>query len=166
MGSQGGTFREDGIWEPRLAKTQWHLWTPPPAAASVALDELITSRQKRPHLNHVFICPRLLTSMWRKKLYKVSDAVFELPAGFHPEWPSSMHKPLIIGLTLRFIRHPPWQLRNSTAVLDLGREVHNMWKTPTGDVRPLLRQLCDLPPMLDSMPERLVRGMLHPTPLG
>jgi hypothetical protein len=101
-----------------------------------------------------------MTSMWRKKLFKVSDAVLELPAGFHPEWPSTMHEPLLLGLTLRFIRHPPWKLRNSAAVLDLVREVQRLWKDPKGDVRPLLRQLCDLPDVLDSMPERVVRGML------
>jgi hypothetical protein len=165
-GLAGGAYRADGMWEPHLSRQQWFLWTPPPAAASAAIDELSTSRQKRPHLNHVFICPRLLTSMWRKKLFKVSDIVLELPAGCHPAWPSTMHEPLLIGLTLCFIRHPPWQLRNSAAVLDLGREVHRVWKTPAGDVRPFLCQLCDLPSVLDSMPERLVRGMLYPSPPG
>jgi hypothetical protein len=106
-GLSGGTLRSDGMWEPHESKVQWFLWTPPPAAASATLDELSISRQKRPHLNHVFVCPRLMTSMWRKKLFKVSDAVLELPAGFHPEWPSTMHEPLFAWSNTLLHSTPP-----------------------------------------------------------
>jgi hypothetical protein len=167
-GVQGGYYNSESekAWVPKLTRTQWFLWAPPPAAAGAAIDQLSISRQKRPHLNHIFVCSCMLTHMWRKKLYKLADAVFELPAGLHPCWPRSMHEPLIIGLTLRFIRHFPWQLRNTASVLELVRSVQSLWKDPKGDVRPFLCQLCDLPALLDSLPERVVQGMLHPTPPG
>jgi hypothetical protein len=47
------------------------LWSPAPAAASAAVDESALSRLKQTHLMHIFICPRLFTSTWRKKIYKV-----------------------------------------------------------------------------------------------
>ncbi len=37
------------------------LWTPPPAVADVALEQLSYSRHKHPDLLHIFICPRLMT---------------------------------------------------------------------------------------------------------
>ncbi len=38
-----------------------HLWAPPPAAALVALKQLLISRQKRPpYVTHIFVCQRLL----------------------------------------------------------------------------------------------------------
>lgn len=51
----------DNSWRPRPSNQRCFLWTPAPAAASVAVDELSLSRLKRPHLLHIFICPRLCT---------------------------------------------------------------------------------------------------------
>ncbi len=165
-GLQGGCYTTEGAWLPHQCRQKWFLWAPPPAAASAALDELCLSRHKRTHLNHIFICPRLFTSLWRKRLHKVSDVVLELPAGFLPWWPASCHEPLLLGLTLRFIRHPPWQLRQSPQVLDMGREVLRLWKAQDQAAGALLCQLCDFPDLLDSLSERVVQGMLYPAPLG
>jgi hypothetical protein len=96
------------VWEPQPSSQQVFLWTPAPAAAYAAVDELSLSRLKRPHLLHVFLCPRLCTHMWRKKLFKVTDVVLELPSGPRPEWPACMHEPLILAFVLPFIPHPPW----------------------------------------------------------
>jgi hypothetical protein len=146
-----GHYSDERVWVPTELPDKWHLWMPPPAAARAAVDELSVSRHKRHHLNHIFICPRLCTHLWRKKLYKVADLVLEVSAGSRPFWPASMHEPLVIGLTLQFSLHLPWQLRNSPAVLDLGRAVHEVWSDVSGDERRLLHQLCLLPTALDSM---------------
>jgi hypothetical protein len=66
-------------WHPRPSSQFVFLWTPAPAAASVAVDELSLSRLKRTHLLHIFLCPRLCTQLWRKKSFKVADLVLELP---------------------------------------------------------------------------------------
>lgn len=146
-----GTCNGDNIWMPVELSESWILWSPAPAAAQAAVNELNLSRHKRSHLNHIFLCPRLCTHLWRKRLFKVSDLVIEVPAGSRPFWPAEMHEPLLIGLTLRFSSKPPWQLRNSPSVLALGRALHEMWADVSGDERHLLRQLCMLPTTMDSL---------------
>jgi hypothetical protein len=76
-----GSLNKRGLWFPIETGEPWVLWSPPPAAADTAIDELLLSRHKRTHINHLFIVPRLATQSWRKKLFKVCDHVFEIPAG-------------------------------------------------------------------------------------
>jgi len=136
---------------PEESAGTWFAWVPAPAAARHALEELATSRHKRPFLNHIFVCPRLFTSRWRKLLYKLADVVLDFPAGSLPCWPLSMHEPLILGLILRFATVPPWQLRNHHSVLDLVRALQEMWPYMSGNERPLLRQLCQFPTTLEAL---------------
>jgi hypothetical protein len=177
-GVVGGQYNQRGLWLPSESNERWFLWTPPPSAASAALEELLISRHKRTHLNHVVIIPRLATATWRKKLYKVFDVVFEVPPGrraFWPAdehepmivgltlrfvssppgrrafWPADEHEPLIVGLTLRFVSSPPWQLRQSPLVLDLARNLHGVWEAEEGAERPFLCQLSHLPEWLEAM---------------
>lgn len=152
-----GFYTECGLWHPIEVTDQWFLWTPPPAAGAAALDELGTSRHKRPHLNHIFICPRLMTQHWRRKLHRTADLVIELPAGRRSFWSLAMHEPLVIGLTLRFSSCPPWQLRRSSSLLELERALRQMWRTQDQDERGILRQLCHLPAVLEALPQGLVR---------
>jgi hypothetical protein len=77
-GVDGGHYNSEHCWMPTLSHLTTFLWAPPPAAAYAAIDELALSRYKRPHLRHLFICPRLCTHMWRKKLYKTANLVLDL----------------------------------------------------------------------------------------
>jgi hypothetical protein len=165
-GVHDGVYNVEGQWVPSPSSTTVLLWAPAPAAASVAVDELSLSRFKRAHLLHVFVCPRLLTHMWRKKLFKVADLVLELPPGPCSVWPDHMHEPLLLALVLPFISFPPWQLRNTTPVLDMARSVRTLWDSLDQHVRVVLRQLCELPDTLAGMSPGVVRTMLHPTPAG
>jgi len=126
-----GSHRDScGVWMPHESAETWFLWAPAPAAALTALHEFGISRHKRPHLAHVFICPRLFTQKWRKRLHNLADIVLELPAGRRPHWPSSMHEPIIIALILPFSTVFPWQLRQSKPLLDLGRHLLcGKWKS-------------------------------------
>jgi hypothetical protein len=142
------------------------LWCPAPAAAGTAVDKLAVSRIKRMHLLHIFLCPRLLTNTWCKRLYRVSDLVVKLPSGHHPAWPTQMHEPLILVLTLPFLAVCPWQLRNTPPVLELGRTLCRMWQDPQGDVGGVLCQLCHLLASLDSMSAGMVRELLYSAPPG
>jgi hypothetical protein len=130
-GLQGGAKNSEGLWIPEESKERWYLWMPPPAIADVALDELLISRHKRPHLNHVFICPRLMTQLWRKKLHKV--------------------EPLLLGLTFGFSLRQPWQLKYAEPILELGREVREVWKDQKRCERDFLRKLCDTARLLGSV---------------
>jgi hypothetical protein len=147
-----GSLNADNIWSPVNSADSWLLWCPPPpAAAQAAVNELSLSRQKRTHINHIFVCPRLCTHLWRKKLFKVSDIVLEIPVGARPFWPHSMHEPLLVGLTLRFTSVPPWQLRLSPGLLALGRQLRYLWSDASGDERSLLQHLCLLPDTLECL---------------
>jgi hypothetical protein len=129
----------------------WFLWTPPPAAARAALEELAISRHKRPYLNHIFMVPRLFTAQWRRLLHKTADVVFELPTGVRPVWPHAMHEPLVVALTLRFAACAPFQLRHHSSVLDLVRTLRGLWPYVSRDERVVLRKLCDAPSALESL---------------
>jgi hypothetical protein len=166
QGVSGGSKGENGMWSPAAANQSWFLWAPPPAAAATALQQLSISRHKRSHLNHVFVAPRLMTALWRKKLFKLADIVLELPAGCFDFWPSTCHEPLILGLTLRFIAHSPWTFRNTPKVLALGRQVRRLWGASERDVGSVLCELCQLPAVLDGMSPGLVWEVLHPPPEG
>jgi len=97
-------------------------------------------------------------------LFKLADLVVELPAGCFDFWPDSLHEPLILGLTLRFFQHSPWQLRNTPEVLAVGREVRRLWCALEGHVGALLRQFCQRPAVLDGMPAGVVWKVLHSPP--
>jgi hypothetical protein len=150
-GIKGGQTISRGLWHPTPTTDDWLLWCPPPAAADVAIEELMYSRHKWTHLNHIFIVPRLATHLWRKKLYKTSDIVFKQTPGSRPFWPSHEHEPLLIGLTLHFSLCFPWQLRQSPPILALGQKLQGVWQKEGGDERAILRQLSALPGTLESM---------------
>jgi hypothetical protein len=151
QGFCGGTKNLNSPWMLDPITETWLLWAPPPAAASAALDALQKSRHKRTHLNHVIIIPRLLTYMWRKRLHRMTDFVFEVPPGARPFWPSFEFEPLIVGVVLRFSFSSPWQVRKSDLLLGMDRELRELWQSAGGDERPLLRQLCQSPGVLDRL---------------
>jgi hypothetical protein len=138
----GGSVNLDGIWIPKESSTCWFLWVPPPAAAASALFELGISRHKCTALGHIVVCPHLFTQHWRKKLFNLSDLVFEVGSGVRHFWPTMMHEPLLVGLILPFSSAPPWQHRGSQQLLALARQLRQVWQDPDADERPLLPQLC------------------------
>ena len=160
-----GENNPDGIWMPTENAETCFLWAPAPAAARVAVEELRRARHKRQNSYHVFVCPRLMTNLWRKDLGKVVDFLFELPSGA-PQWPSDTHEPLVVGIVLPFIRSQPWQLRRAPKLLGMARQLRRVFQTPDGDGRPLLRELFELPNRLDSVPARVVRKLLQYAPAG
>jgi hypothetical protein len=134
----------DGLWAPVTvaAISYAYLWTPPPAVADVAVEQLAYSRHKRPEIVHIFICPRLMTHRWRKRLFKLSDLVFNVPAGCRDGiWPASMFEPLVVGLILPFLSAPPWLRRNTPPILDLAGQLRGVCSSPQGHFRDLLCQL-------------------------
>jgi hypothetical protein len=48
------------------------LWTPPPAVADVAIEELLKARHKRTDTFHVVMIPCLMTLRWRRLLNKAA----------------------------------------------------------------------------------------------
>ena len=136
------------------------IWCPPPAAASVAAEELRRSRHKRESACHIFVCPRLMTNLWRKLVMKEADLLFELPAGFEV-WREEMHEPLLIAVCLPLICHRPWRLAGTPQLLGMERELHRLREDPSRDPRAVLRQLCKLPGRLSTLSPLLVRKLLY-----
>jgi len=74
-GISGGQVNMDGMWWPSETQEPWLLWMPPPGAGAAALEELTISRHKRTCVNHIFICPHLMTQYWRCRLHRLADIV-------------------------------------------------------------------------------------------
>lgn len=93
------------LWHPKIKKS-CIVWAPPPAAAYKAVEELRVARHKRQDSIHMFICPRLFTSMWRSHLQKSADIVFEVPART-PCWGMEMLEPLVVDCYFPTFQHLP-----------------------------------------------------------
>ena len=156
---QGGTTNFEGHWMPKY-KAGKYLWVPPPAAADVAIEELRKARHKRQESTHLFVVPRLMCPTWHKQLCKAADIVLYLPPG-HSAWPSEMHEPLTVGICFPYLSYRPWELRRSAKLLDLGRNLHEVWKGDASSEGSLLRELWELPKTLERVPQVVARQMLR-----
>ena len=100
------TKSEENLWRPVIQSSCW-IWDPPPAAAYKAAEQTRIARHKRQSSVHIFICSRLLTSMWRAQLHKSADIVLEIPPST-VFWKKEMHEPLVIALYFPMFQHQPW----------------------------------------------------------
>jgi hypothetical protein len=158
----GGRLNEDGVWSPEYEAGTF-VWTPAPAAALVAVEQLRRARSKRELSTHVFIVPRLMCPEWRRQLYRVSDLYLELPFD-DTYWPKHKHhEPLIFAVVFPFLSHSPWQLKRSPAFLGMGGLLRRMWKSSKIATWIVLRKLFVQQRKLDSLPEGVVRKMLQST---
>jgi hypothetical protein len=68
------------------------IWSVPPAAAEVVVEQLGFARLKRPEAFHIILVPRLMTGRWRRHLTRATDgyikiddpAVWNLDSHFEP----------------------------------------------------------------------------------
>ncbi len=155
----GGDKNVDDMWIPKY-QNGCYIWSPPPAAAEVALEQLRQARHKRQSSCHVFVCPRLMTPYWAKHLNRSADLITVIPPGTD-FWPSEMHEPLILACYLPFLKHRPWQLKGQEALLGLEKQLRKVWKENPGSGGSLLWKLWRKSREMDSMSEKLVCKMLH-----
>jgi len=139
----GDIANHDGIWTPRLLPSDSILlWHPAPAAAEVALEELCMSRHKRPLLRHVFVCPRLYTHAWRKRLFKSADLVFNLSPGFLPGvWANHQHEPLVVGIFLPYRTSPPGVMKDTLPLLGIQDRLRRSFATRDSNLHVVLADL-------------------------
>ena len=125
-------------YSPPLTTDEWytrghlpgvHLWAPPPAGALIALEEIAQSKLKRPfEVTHVFVCPRLLYfEEWRRRFNKEMD-VWLLIDPISSLWPHQSCEPLVFGISFPLRSRKPGKLRRIPQVVDLGRELQEMFK--------------------------------------
>ena len=94
-------FQDNRVMQYPVIKPGTFIWSPAPCAAGAAVEELRKCRHKRQKSFHIVVIPRLMTTVWRKHLYKASDIVLTLPLG-HPAWPNSMFEPLTLAILFPF----------------------------------------------------------------
>lgn len=124
-----------GEWTPLEPRDWFHdahlrngnfIWTPPPAVADVALEQLCETRHTRPWNSHIFLCPALMTSRWRKRLMKVADVMFTVPVG-SALWGTCMHEPVVVALICPLLPCRPWQVRHTDLVVELQHQMSGVW---------------------------------------
>eukprot|EP00804_Cyclotella_cryptica_P003455 CCRYP_002101-RA/>CCRYP_002101-RA protein AED:0.38 eAED:0.31 QI:0/0/0/0.8/0.5/0.4/5/0/1035 len=161
-GISGGNKDKRGIWIPTHEPPgNTHLWTPPPAAADAALEQLLQARHKRTDTSHIIAIPRLLAPRWQRLFHKAVDVSFSIPPGTS-FWPTNMFEPLWVGIVLPYHRFSPWQLSQAPLMVDMGRKLHKVCSASEADAGHILRKLCKLPRRLATLQERVVRGVLMP----
>jgi hypothetical protein len=160
-GIVGGTRDHNNVWMPVYGKGgRMFLWSPPPAVADVAWEELLKARHKRTDTFHVLLVPRIMNPWWRRLFHKACDLSFVLSPG-SPFWPSGMFEPLWVGILLPFVKHRPWCLKRAPLLLEIGRKLRGVFKTGQGDAGNILRKLTLLPRRVDALPFHLACGVLH-----
>ena len=97
----GGVKNVDGVWIPTYQPASF-VWSPPPAVATIATEELRQARQKRQLSAHVVVVPRLMWVEWWKQILKSADLIFDVPAGCKI-WEKNMHEPLIFALYFPYL---------------------------------------------------------------
>jgi hypothetical protein len=137
-----------------------YLWTPAPAAADVAGEQMAKAIHKHPYSCHLFVAPRLMTARWRRRVAKLADFKFTLGPGFE-HWKKQRHEPLLIFVCLPLSVHRPWKLRGCRFVAQAERQLRELSVSSEGRLRRVLRKIFIKARNVDSMPEGLVRRLLH-----
>jgi hypothetical protein len=159
----GGQKNADGIWMPiyETDASAVRIWTPPPAAGRMALEQLRRSRHSHTNVPHVIVMPRLMSYEWMRPLLRESDLLFVVKAGELSCWPSEMHEPLVVSLCLPFTRHSPWKLARTPKLVGIERNLREMLSSGKGDTRSILRKLWLLPGRLDGLSPDVVSRLLQ-----
>ncbi len=157
----GGKRESRGIWIPRhAADGKAYIWSPPPVIADVALEECTKAIHKRTDAYHIFLVPQLYSPLWMQMFYKLSDFVFKLPPGLR-HWPSSMHEPQFVGISLPLLTRNPWSLQRTPLLVDLERQLHQVLSSHEEDGGDILRKLLRTPRQVASVSENVARRMLQ-----
>lgn len=149
----------DGMEVPTYKKGTY-IWTPAPAAAEMAFEELRKARHKRTDSTHLIIIPRLMEPYWRKHAWKVADLIVRLPAG-HSVWPTDMYEPLTLAFVFPLLKHRPWQLKRSPAIVEMGKRLSKMWEEDESSEGFILQQFWEQARSLDCLSKDMVFRLLR-----
>ena len=146
---KGYSTNLDGVTIPSYDKGLM-VWSPPPAAARFAIEELRQARHKRQDSTHIFLVPRLMTREWRRQILKAADLFFEIPAG-HCEWPADMFEPLTIAIFFPYLDSKPWQLKGTPFMGGVERSLYQVCSGSEGSVGNILSELWSVARGMDAM---------------
>ena len=160
-GITGGEMDSRRVWIPRhCTKGRIYLWSPAPAIADAALEELLKSRHKRTDLTHIVVIPRLMPPRWPQLFNKVCDFTFVVSPGA-AFWPFHMYEPLWVGIVLPFIHCRPWSLKRAPLLVEIGRDMCRVLEESEWDAGDHLRRLLLLPKRIAPLSQRVACGVLH-----
>ena len=148
----------DGRKLPNYKKGNF-VWTPPPAAARQALEELRQARHNCQGSTHLFVVPHLMTPEWKTQLYKTADLIFTLPFG-DEHWPASHHESLTIAVCFPYLRREPWELKSSPLIGRMAGELHKVLSNSPSAGRNFLSQLLELSTRFDKVSLHQLRKLL------
>jgi hypothetical protein len=152
--------QEAGCFDPLPCNT-W-IWTLPPAAALIALEELGDARLKRHDiLRGVVLVPALLRPEWFRRFRRTVDFYFFVPAGSIPAWPASMHEPLTIGVFLPLLRFSPWDWKRVKFLVSFSLSLSAMYKEGDPSAGSVLCEFWLSCSWIARMLKGLVRDLLH-----
>lgn len=155
----GGSRDKHGFWRHKF-KNGCYLWSPPPAAADAALEQLRIARLKRRTSTHIVVIPKLATTMWLKQLNKAADIVLTIPAKFY-FWPTNMYEPLVLAFLFPYLPFSPWQLRATPKLLATAREMQALFRKEELDPGPILQQFYLATQRLSTLPSNVVSKVLY-----
>ena len=155
----GSTANVDGIWMPTFRRGTF-VWAPPPGAARQAIEQLRQARHKRQESSHIFVCPRLLWSEWRRHLYKSADLIFTIPAG-SVVWPHDMHESLIVAVYFPYLHRAPWELRGTDLLVELAGTLQRVLKKSSISGGDILSKFCLFTRRMDCLPLCELRKVLQ-----
>jgi hypothetical protein len=130
-------------WFDLSARQVWFVWCPPPAISDTVLEQMYKAHQKIPQPSaYLFICPRIMTSGWRKKLFKAANFSFTISIT-SSIWGPDMYEPLIMSVCLPLSKHRPRDLRTTKLVGDVERSLRGMQSFSETRAGSILRELCE-----------------------
>ena len=106
------------------------IWCPAPVLAKIAVEQMCEVKHVFPQSRYIFICPSIMTGLWRKQFEKMADTQLSLVQG-STHWPEDMFEPLTIALSKPLLSCSPWKAGRTTFMekwKDKVREVS--WNDP------------------------------------
>jgi hypothetical protein len=88
---------------------------------------------------------------------------FQIAAGAMPEWPSTMHEPLTIGMFFPLLPCRPWSWKRVPFLVPMGVTLSKMYKVGDPDAGHILREFWHRALGAPFMPQRLVSQLLQGT---
>jgi len=125
---------KDWFYEVFLDPEGSWIWCPPPALAKIAVEQMCEVKHVFPQSRHIFICPSLMTGVWRKQLGKIADTQLSLAQG-STHWPEDMFDPLTIALLKPLLSCRPWKAGRITFVENWKEKVHAVYWNGAGTFR-------------------------------
>jgi hypothetical protein len=136
------------------------VWTPCPALADVALEQLNEVRHTQPSKFHVVVVPMVMTYAWRRTLGKMADLIFQVPLG-NRVWPAAMHESLTIALVCPLLNRIPWHIRPTKLASNLRADLSGVWHIDCARQGACLRKFWDRTLALDTLPGSVARELLQ-----